>query len=248
MKKFLSRTAVLAVISAAALNLVSCVTTAGSSSRAIELPEDPVTAAHRIVAYEKSDTYLYTFTAINYGDAVCNVKIYDDKYMKVTYPQTGTSLYYYYKFTGDYLDKTLSNDRLGIFGYAVGITVAEVDEIVFRNPIHGGYKFKSISDQMHNDKKYASGNITWNTFPAARQPDVWYFLEFFEKQDKKLSSKTDEAGNKKDIARRLFCAISEKPGFYGTWSGETEARQEATAETDTSESTTEITAQTEEKQ
>ena len=199
------------------LSLTSCFSTAGIASREIKLPEDPVAAAYKIADYEKNDTYLYTFTAVNYGDAVCEVKIYDDKYMRITYPQTNTSLYYYYKFTGDYLDKSLSNNRLGIFGYAVGITVAEVDEIVFRNPIHGGYKFKSMSDQMSNDKKYAMGSITWNTFPVARQPDNSYFLEFFERQDKKLSSKTDAAGNKKDIARRLYCAISEKTGFNVTW-------------------------------
>lgn len=210
----------LSVCVAVTLSLTSCLTTQGAaSSRAIELPEDPIAAAHKIVAYEKSGEYRYTFTAVNWGDALCEVKIYDDLYMKVYYPQTDSSFYYYYKFIGDYLDSSLSNERLGIFGYAVGITVSEVDEIVFRTPIHGGYKFKSRADQMSNDRKYQSGSITWNTFPAAKQPDNAYFLEFFERQDKKLTSKTDEAGNKKDIARRLYCAISEKPGFYGKWSG-----------------------------
>ena len=216
----------LSVSMAVMLSLTSCMSTQGvSSSRTIVLPESTAAAAKRISEYERNDQYRYSFTATNWGDALCEVKIYDDKYMRVYYPQTDTAIYYYYKFYGDYLDSSLSNDRLGIFGYAVGITAAEVDEIVFRNPIHGGYKFKSRADQMRNDKKYQSGCITWNTFPEARQRDNEYFLEFFERQDRKLTSKTDEVGNKKDIARRLYCAISEKTGFSVTWDEEPEEPQ-----------------------
>ncbi|MBQ3670153.1 MAG: hypothetical protein IJR39_07090 [Treponema sp.] len=198
------------------LALTSCLSTGGAaSSHTVELPEDPVTAAHKIVAYEKEGTYLYTFKAVNWGDAVCEVKIYDDKYMKVTYPQSETPLYYYYKFYGDYLD---GSKRIGVFGMAVGITVAEVDEIVFRLPIIGGYKFKSLADNAKNNKRYLSGEITHNTYPAAKQPDVWHFLEFFESLDKQFVSVTDEVGNKKDIAKTLYCALTEKTGWTATWS------------------------------
>ena len=234
MKKSIS---IISAVAALALSLTSCLSTGTvASQRTVKIPEDPETAAHRIAAYEKNGEYLYTTKAINYGDAECEVKIYDDKYLRITYPQTGTSIYYYYKFYGDYLEYS---DRKGIFGYLVGITAPEVDEIVFRNQFFGGYKFKSKNDQILHDKKYQEGNITWNTYPAAKQPDVWHFLEFFQKRDKRLDSKTDEVGNKKDLAGKVYYALTEMPGWTATWDEEAEKSTENTSPQSNSETKTE---------
>lgn len=224
MKKIIT---ILSVGMAAMLSLTACLSTGVTSqgdtnarSHTVKIPEDPVAAAYKIAAYEKAGEYLYTTKAVNYGDAECEVKIYDDKYMKITYPQTGTSFFYYYNFYGDYLENSA---RKGIFGYAVliantaGISHTGVEEIVFRKQFFGGYKFKSKTDQILNDKKYQEGYITWNTYPAAKQPDVWHFLEFFQERDKKLSSKTDEVGNKKDLAGKVYYALTEMPGWKVTW-------------------------------
>ena len=195
--------------------LTSCISTGvTSTSHMVEVPESPEVAAQKIVNYEKNGDYLYSFKAVNWGNAECEVKIYDDKYMKVTYPQTGKHSFYYYKFCGDYLD---NSKRLGVFGYAANITTNEVEEIVFRLPIIGGYKFKSLSDNAKNNKRHLSGEITHNTYPAAREVDAWHYLEFFMERDKKLSSTTDEVGNKRDIAQKLYYAMTEKPGWRATF-------------------------------
>ncbi|MDY6397761.1 MAG: hypothetical protein SPL22_08510 [Treponema sp.] len=226
MKKILSFITTLAMT---AMSLMSCASTNPAVAyNIVDVPVDPVEGAKAVVAYEKSGDYLYSFKAVNYGNAECEVKIYDDKYMKITYPQTGASFFYYYKFYGDYLEYS---ERKGIFGYAVSLTTGGVEEIVFRNLFFGGYKFKSISDQQKNDKRYVEGYITWNTFPAARQPDYLYFLEFFQFRDKKLSSSKDTAGNKRDLAGTLYCAISEKPRWRANWTLKDEAQTQTATET-----------------
>lgn len=226
MKKTIS---IITILAMTAMSLMSCGTTGNvARNHTVEVPIDPVEGAKAIVAYEKSGDYLYSFKAVNYGNAECEVKIYDDKYMKITYPQTGASFFYYYKFYGDYLEYS---ERKGIFGYAVSLTTGGVEEIVFRNLFFGGYKFKSIADQQKNDKRYAEGYITWNTFPAARQPDYLYFLEFFQFRDKKLSSSKDTAGNKRDLAGTLYCAISEKPRWRANWTLKDEAQTQTATET-----------------
>ncbi len=204
-----------------ALSFISCVSTRPAASyHTVDVPIDPEDAAHAVVAYEKSGDYLYSFKAVNYGDAECLIKIYDDKLMRITYPQTGSSFFYYYKFYGDYLEHSA---RKGIFGYAVSITTGEVNEIVFRKNFFGGYKFKSIADQQKNDKRYAEGHIIWNTYPAARQPDIYHYLEFFQFRDKKENSKMDAAGNKKDLAGMVYYALTEKPFFRAKWDLKEEA-------------------------
>ena len=226
MKKII---AILFVSLSLMLSLTSCLSTGVTSQyNTVEVPVDPVESAYAVVAYEKSGDYLYSFKAVNYGNAECNVKIYDDKYMKITYPQTGASFFYYYKFYGDYLEYS---EQKGIFGYAVSIQTGDVEEIVFRNMFFGGYKFKSIADQQMNDKRYAEGYITWNTYPAARQPANSQFLEFFLGRDTKLTSKTDEAGNRKDLAGTFYCAISEKPNWRVNWALKDEAAAETITET-----------------
>lgn len=226
MKKKFSIIMTLAIL---AMSLTSCVSTNPAVAyNTVDVPIDPAEGAKAVVAYEKSGDYLFSFKAVNYGNAECIVKIYDDKYMKVTYPQTGASFFYYYKFYGDYLEHS---ERKGIFGYAVSLMTGRVEEIVFRNTFHGAYKFKSISDQQKNDRRYAQGYITWNTFPAARQPDNLYFLEFFQFRDKELSSTTDTAGNKRDLAGTLYCAISEKPTWRVNWTIKDESTTEKTTET-----------------
>lgn len=226
MKKSVSIITLLAVV---VLSFTSCLSTGVASQyNTVDVPVDPEEAAHAVVAYEKSGDYLYSFKAVNYGNAECNVKIYDDKYMKVTYPQTGTSFFYYYKFYGDYLEYS---ERKGIFGYTVSLTTGEVEEIVFRKMFFGGYKFRSIADQQTNDKRYAEGYITWNTYPAARQPDNSHFLEFFLVRDKKLSSTTDEVGNKRDLAGTVYCAISEKPNWKAKWELKSDIPQNTTTST-----------------
>ena len=238
MKKII---AIISTILMAALSLTSCLSTSGiAQSHTVKLPEDPVSAAYKIAAYEKSGEYLYSTKGINYGDAECEIKIYDDKYMRVHYPQTGMNFFYYYNFYGDYLEYS---DRKGIFGYAVliantaGINHMEVAEIVFRNQFFGGYKFKSKNDQILHDKKYQDGHITWNTYPASQQPDVWHFLEFFQKRDKKLNSKTDAVGNKKDLAGTVYYALSEMPGWTASWDESAEAEQSSKAENSENDST-----------
>ena len=226
MKKTIS---IITILAMTAMSLMSCASTNPAVAyNIVDVPVAPVEGAKAVVAYEKSGDYLYSFKAVNYGNAECEVKIYDDKYMKITYPQTGASFFYYYKFYGDYLEYS---ERKGIFGYAVSLTTGGVEEIVFRNLFFGGYKFKSISDQQKNDKRYAEGYITWNTFPAARQPDSLYFLEFFQFRDKKLTSSKDTAGNKRDLAGTLYCAISEKPRWRANWTLKDEAQTETATET-----------------
>jgi hypothetical protein len=96
MKKTLSFITTLAMV---AMSLMSCASTNPAVAyNIVDVPVDPVEGAKAVVAYEKSGDYLYSFKAVNYGNAECEVKIYDDKYMKITYPQTGASFFYYYKF------------------------------------------------------------------------------------------------------------------------------------------------------
>ena len=212
-KVFLVLISVYAVIFTSCLSLDSL----SPAPRVVEFPETDEATAEKLVAYEKAKDYRYSFTAVNYGNAEAQVVIYDDKYMKITYPEIEKPFFYYYKFTGDYLDHMLSNKRLGIFGYAANLITGDVVEIVFRNPIHGGYKFKSIRDAKYNDKSYASGNITWNSIPEATISGTEYYLEFFESRDKKLSSKTDEFGNKKDLAGKLYFSVSPVETSASKW-------------------------------
>lgn len=226
MKKTLSFITTLAMV---AMSLMSCASTGGlTSMNTVQLPETALTAANKILNYEKNGDYLYSFRAVNYGNAECEVKIYDDKYMKITYPQTGSSFYYYYNFTGDYLEHS---ERKGIFGYAVEINRNKVEEILFRNRFFGGYKFTSQYDQIMHDKRYSEGYITWNEYPEARMPDINYFLEFFQFTDKKLMSKTDEVGNKKDLAAKFYYTLSDKTGRNVTWKVKDETTTNATTET-----------------
>jgi len=215
MGKTLSTIGILAL---AAMTLASCLLTGNAAAeRTVTLPEPPEEAARKIIAYEKSGNYLYSFMAMNWGDVLCEFKIYDDQYMRIYYPQTDMRRYYYYRLYGDYLEH---GERKGVFGQAIGIDHSEVSEILFRNRFFGAYKFKSQHDQMVNDRRYAQGYITWNTYPAARQPGTAHFLEYFLPMDRELRSSTDEVGNKRDIAGILYYALSEKAGFTVTWDGQ----------------------------
>ena len=210
---------------AAAITLLftSCVTTnavESTTSKEIEIPVLLSKAIHTIEKHEEAEDYYFSFTAVNYGNAECMITIYDKQFMKMEQPETGAKHYYYYKFVGDY-EEGLPK-RSGIFGYAVDIETNAVYEIVFRNMFHGAYKFKSIADQQKNDKRYAAGYITWNRFPDKKIPEPLYFLDFFERKDKKLISNADEYGHKKDIAAKVYWSRSEEYGYKVTFNGDNE--------------------------
>ena len=199
----------------------SCLTTnaiESTPSNTIEIPVSLSKALHTIENHEEAQDYYFSFTAVNYGNVECQITIYDKQFMKMEQPETGAKHYYYYKFVGDY-EEGLPH-RSGIFGYAVDIETNAVYEIVFRNMFFGAYKFKSIADHKKNDKRYESGYITWNRFPDRRIPEPLYFLDFFEKKDKKLTSKTDEYGHKKDLAAKVYWSRSEEYGYSVTFNGD----------------------------
>lgn len=96
----------------ASFALTSCLSTNMKNHGAFELPESPKEAMERVAAYEKADDYLYKFKAVNWGGAECEVTLYDERYMKVVYPQIETPFFYCYKFVGDCLDYS---ERKGVF-------------------------------------------------------------------------------------------------------------------------------------
>lgn len=189
--------------------LTSCLSTGTVSNRTLTLPESPEAAARKIVELEKQGEYLYSFKAENYKGNLCKFYILDNQYLKIVYPdKPNEPLYYYYKLNGDYLDYSV---RKGVFGHAIGINVAEVDELLFRNNFVGGYKFSSRSDQISHDKKYQAGNITWNVPRDERKNDPSYFLDFFKQYDKVSYD------NKRDLAGTLYYTMSALQGFNVTW-------------------------------
>ena len=147
--------------------------TANAKEKQIVIPDSAENAVNVMVAHEKAKDYYFKFTAVNFGDAECEITIYDKMYMKMYQPETNAMHFYYYQFTGDYEEGL--PQRSGIFGYAIDISNGDVYEIVFRNMFLGAYKFKSISDQKKNDRRYASGTITWNQFPERKIPEPLYF-------------------------------------------------------------------------
>lgn len=203
MKKF--------IISIALSITILCYLTA--KPKQIAIPDTNENSSNVLIAHEKAKDYYFKFTAVNYGDAECEVTIYDKMYMRTYQPETKTFHFYYYKFIGDYEEGL--PQRSGIFGYAVDLFTGEVYEIVFRNMFHGAYKFKSIVDHKKNDRRYASGTITWNEFPERKIPEPLYFLDFFERKDKKLNSNADEYGHKKDLAVKIYWSKSIIDGAYG---------------------------------
>ena len=190
---------------------------ASIKGKSIEIPDSFDDAFQKIAHYEKKNEYYYKFTAINFGDATCEVKIYDQNYMLVYQPETKKGHYYYCIFTGDYISSS-SNKRSGIFGYAVDMITNEVFEVVFCNKFFGGYKFKSINDDIQHDKNYANGLVTWNTFPDRKMPEPMYFLDFFEKKDKKLNDNHDDYGNYRDLAGQVYWAKNQVFGYKPTFS------------------------------
>lgn len=193
----------------------SCLSTRAVSNRTLKLPESPEAAARKIVELEKQDEYLYSFKAENYKGNLCKFYILDNQYLKVVYPdKPNEPVYYYYKLYGEYLEY---NERKGVFGHAIGINVSEVNELLFRNNFVGGYKFSSRSDQISHDKKYLSGNVTWN-IPIPKDDttyDTSYFLSFFKPYDKKLYS------NKRELAGILYYTMQNLQGFNVIWEEET---------------------------
>ena len=193
---------------------------ASIKGKTIEVPETFDEAFKKIAHYEKNNEYYYKFTAINFGDATCEVKIYDQNYMLVYQPETKQGHYYYFIFNGDYINSKLNNKRSGIFGYAVDLITNEVFEIVFCNKFTGGYKFKGINDDIQHDKSYSNGFITWNTFPDRKIPEPMYFLDFFEKKDKKMNDNHDEHGNYRDLAGQVYWAKTQAFGYKPTFKKE----------------------------
>ena len=186
----------------------SCLSTEIESNRNIAIPESPEEAAKKILELEEQGEYLYSFKAENHKGELCKFYILDNQYLKIVYPNNPDKpQYYYYKLYGDYLEYS---ERKGVFGHAVGINVAEVNELLFRNNFIGGYKFSSRSDQISHDKKYRSGNVTWNIPRDERKNDISYFLSFFNHYDKKLNNKSDLAGT-------LYYTLSELQGFNVVW-------------------------------
>lgn len=185
----------------------SCLSTK-TSNRNLYLPESPESAARKIVELENNEKYLYSFKAENYKGSICKFYILDSQYMKIVYPDKNEPVYYYYRFYGDYLEHS---NRKGIFGHAIGINVAEVDELLFRNNFIGGYKFSSKSDQISHDPKYESGRVTWNVPTDERKNDISYFLSFFDKYDK------TSYYNEKDLAGTLYFTMTKLDGFTVTW-------------------------------
>lgn len=187
----------------------SCLSTKAISNRTLKLPESPEDAARKIEEHEKQGEYLYSFKAENYKGNLCKFYILDNQYLKIVYPdKINEPVYYYYKLNGDYLEYS---ERRGVFGHAIGINVAEVCEILFRNNFTGGYKFSSHSDQISHDKKYQAGNVTWNVPRDERKNDTSYFLSFFRPYDKVSYD------NEKDLAGTLYYTMSQLQGFNVTW-------------------------------
>lgn len=187
----------------------SCLSTKAVSNRTLTLPESPEAAARKILELEKQGEYLYSFKAENYKGNLCKFYILDNQYLKIVYPdEPSEPLYYYYKLNGDYLEYS---ERKGVFGHAIGINVAEVCELLFRNNFNGGYKFSSHSDQISHDKKYQAGNVTWNVPRDERKNDTSYFLSFFRPYDK------ISYDNEKDLAGTLYYTMSQLQGFNVTW-------------------------------
>ena len=201
----------------ASFALTSCLTTNMKNHGAFELSESPKEAMERVVAYEKADDYLYKFKAVNWGGAECEVTLYDERYMKVVYPQIETPFFYCYKFVGDCLDYS---ERKGVFGHAVNFTTGKIEEFVFRSNFHGGYKFKSIADDMAHDKKWKDGRITWETNShEAREQGIQHYIYFFAARDKTLDSKRNSAGGKRDIAGTLYFSLAEKSNMHPSFNG-----------------------------
>ncbi|MCR5252598.1 MAG: hypothetical protein K6C98_02660 [Treponema sp.] len=197
--------------------LLACLTfslNAASKVKTIEVPESFDSAFKKIAQHEKNKDYYYSFTAVNFGDATCEVKIYDKEYMTVFQPETKAKHYFYYKFIGDYININLNTKRSGIFGYAANLLTNEVFEIVFCNNFHGGYKFKNINDDILHDVNYKNGFVTWNKYPERKCPEELYFLDFFERKDKKLNDNHDDFGNYKDLAGIIYW--SKTPVAYKT--------------------------------
>lgn len=190
---------------------------AAPKGKVIEVPESFESAYKKIAQHEKDNDYYFSFTAINFGDATCEVKIYDKQYMSVTQPETKAKHYYYYKFTGDYINAKLNTKRSGVFGYAADLITNEVFEIVFCNKFTGGYKFKSMNDDIQHDKSYGKGFVTWNKFPDRKMPEELYFLDFFEKKDKKMNDNQDGYGHYKDLAGTIYWAKSIATGYKTTF-------------------------------
>lgn len=180
-----------------------------SKPKKMDYPEPEQAMVDKVIALKKAKQYKYSFKAVNYGNAVCEIQILDDNYLEVYYPETKQRFFYYYKFTGDYYDSSLNNKRIGIFGYVKSFEDDSIKEIVFKNNSHGGYKFKSLHDEMKNDKKYQTGAITFNAFPDKKMPETSYFLYYFEEKDKKSTSVTDEVGNKKDLAGTIYWSLAD---------------------------------------
>ena len=211
----------LILFAAVSLFFTSCLSTtqtADTYSNKIIIPDTTSNAVKTIAGHEKALDYYFKFNVINYGNAICEITIYDKMYMKMEQPETGAKHYYYYKFTGDLQEGF--PQRSGIFGYACDIENGDVYEIVFKNNFVGGYKFRSISDYKKNDRRYADGYITWNKFADARIPEPLYFLDFFEKKDKKLTSRTDEYGHKKDLAEKVYWSKSLMEGYKAGFKGD----------------------------